>query len=201
VTSSVGFGGSLDNTTPKRCSCDKANTRSGSAMGSRSPSLVTTRSLNEPQRRFLIDCNNTSKADDMATNYTATATRSGTWWAIEITSGLPDHMLGVTQTRRLSDVRRAAREVVADLLDVPIDRVGDIEISIDVPDDIDELIQMYRHADEVEAAARTQAANDRSRAAAGLLDAHLTMREAGILLGISHQRIKQLADRTVTGTP
>ena len=132
----------------------------------------------------------------MATNYTATATRSGTWWAIEITSGLPDNMLGVTQTRRLSDVRRVAKAVIADQLDVPIDRVGDIEVSIDVPDDIDELIQMYRHADDVEAAARTQAANARSRAAAGLLDAHLTMREAGILLGISHQRIKQLADRT-----
>ena len=27
-------------------------------------------------------------------------------------------------------------------------------------------------------------------------DARLTLREAGILLGISHQRIKQLADRT-----
>ena len=137
----------------------------------------------------------------MATNYTATATRSGTWWAIEITSGLADNMLGVTQTRRLSDVQRAARELIADLLDTPIDRVGDVEISIDVPDDIEELIQMYRHADEVEAAARTEAANDRSRAAAGLLDARLTIREAAILLGISHQRIKQLADRTATGTP
>ena len=52
----------------------------------------------------------------------------------------------------------------------------------------------------VEAAARARAANDPSWAAAGSLDANLTMREAGVLLGIWHQRIKQLADRTVTAT-
>lgn len=137
----------------------------------------------------------------MATNYTATATRSGSWWAIEITNGLPDNMLGVTQTKRLSDVERAVRELITDLLDTPPDQVGEIDVLIDVPDDVTELIELYRHADKVEAAARTEAAQARSRAAAGLLDARLTMREAGILLGISHQRIKQLADRTVTGTP
>ncbi len=72
----------------------------------------------------------------MTTTYTAAATRSGTWWAIEITGGLPEDMLDVTQARRRSDVPRATRELLADLLDVGADQVGEIDISIDVQGDI-----------------------------------------------------------------
>lgn len=54
----------------------------------------------------------------MTTTYHAVATRSGDWWAIEITSGLPDNMLGVSQARFLDEVEDVARSVVADLLEV-----------------------------------------------------------------------------------
>lgn len=43
--------------------------------------------------------------------YTATVERSGGWWAISIT-GIP---FAHTQTRRLSEVENAAREVLVDL--------------------------------------------------------------------------------------
>ena len=54
----------------------------------------------------------------MTTTYDAVATRSGDWWAVEIISGLPDHMLGVTQAMSLGDVEDAARSVIADLLQI-----------------------------------------------------------------------------------
>jgi len=128
------------------------------------------------------------------TTYTATATRSGTWWAIEVTSGLPHDMLGVTQARRLSELERVTKDVIVDLTE--IDRASiEVDIQVDVPSELARLIELYNQADDLEAAARTQAATDRSAAAAGLLKEHLTMREAAQLLGISHQRIKQLADR------
>lgn len=126
--------------------------------------------------------------------YTATATRSGTWWAIEVTSGLPDMVLGVTQARRLSELDSVTKDVIADLTEVDPDTI-DVDIRVDVPPELARLVELYVQADDLEAAARTQAATDRSAAAAGLLKEHLTMREAAQLLGISHQRIKQLADR------
>ena len=61
--------------------------------------------------------------------YRAVAERNGDWWEIEITSGLPPNMLGVSQARRRSDVERAARTVIAELLDIEPDG---IEIDIDV---------------------------------------------------------------------
>ena len=55
--------------------------------------------------------------------------QSGDWWEIEITSGLPDNMLGVSQARRLADVEDVARNVVADLLEVEIDDVA-VEVEV-----------------------------------------------------------------------
>ena len=130
----------------------------------------------------------------MTSTYSATAHRSGDWWAIEVTRGLADDMLGVTQTRRLGDVEDATRDLIAELTDVDATDV-DVDVEVVVPDDLSELVALFRHAETFEAAARTEAAAARGWAAAGLLRSHLTMREAGQLLGISHQRIKQLADR------
>ena len=65
----------------------------------------------------------------MTTTYHAVATRSGDWWAIEITSGLPGNMLGVSQTRSLDEVEDAARSVVADLLEVEPSEI-DLRVSV-----------------------------------------------------------------------
>ena len=54
----------------------------------------------------------------MTTTYHAVATKSGDWWAIEIISGLPDKMLGVSQAQSLDEVEDVARNVVADLLEI-----------------------------------------------------------------------------------
>lgn len=65
----------------------------------------------------------------MSAPYRAVAERNGDWWEIEITSGLPTNMLGVSQTRRKGDVERVAQTVIAELLDID---PGDIEVEIDV---------------------------------------------------------------------
>lgn len=65
----------------------------------------------------------------MTTTYHAVATRSGDWWAIEITSGLPDNMLGVSQARSLDEVEDVARSVVADLLEVELSEI-DVRVSV-----------------------------------------------------------------------
>ena len=53
----------------------------------------------------------------------AVAERNGDWWEIEIVSGLPANMLGVSQARRKGDVERVARSVVAELLDIGPDGI------------------------------------------------------------------------------
>lgn len=68
----------------------------------------------------------------MTAVYHAVAIRSGDWWAIEITSGLPDDMLGVSQARSFDEVEDVARSVVADLLEVEPSEV-DIRLSVTRP--------------------------------------------------------------------
>ena len=67
--------------------------------------------------------------------YHVIAVRSGGWWEIEVTSGLPDNMLGVSQARNLAEVEEVARNVVADLLEID---ANDVEVEVEVvqPSDI-----------------------------------------------------------------
>ena len=64
-----------------------------------------------------------------ATTCRIVAVRSGEWWEIEITSGLPDNMLGISQARNLAEVEEVARNVVADLLEIDAD---DVEVEVEV---------------------------------------------------------------------
>ena len=65
----------------------------------------------------------------------AVAVRSGDWWEIEVTSGLPDNVLGVSQARSLAEVEDVARSLVADLLEVSADEVL-VEVEVGRPSDI-----------------------------------------------------------------
>ena len=70
-----------------------------------------------------------------AAAYQVVAVRSGEWWEIEVTSGLPDNMLGVSQARSLAEVEEVARSVVADLLEVDADDV-EVEVELVQPTDL-----------------------------------------------------------------
>ena len=130
----------------------------------------------------------------MGTIYDVIVTRSGDWWAIEITAGLPDDVLGVSQARRLTQVHDMARNLIGDLLEVEPAEV-DVRVLVQLPPELQDMVELYRDAGIVEHVARTEAALARSRAASALLNADLTMRENAEVLGVSHQRIKQLVDR------
>ena len=71
----------------------------------------------------------------MTTTYRAVTTRSGDWWAIEITSGLPDDTLGVSQARRLTEVEDVARSLIADLLEIEPDDIA-VDVAVELPEPV-----------------------------------------------------------------
>jgi hypothetical protein len=125
-------------------------------------------------------------------SYTATLEldpRSGQWMAdIE---GLPVHTWG----RSLAKVKEFAHEALATHLDVPVADVRD-RIEFRRP----QLPASVLHALEEAETARTEAEGASARAAeakaaaarALVRDAHLSMRDAAEVLGLSHQRVQQL---------
>ena len=143
-----------------------------------------------PVRQHMI----TTSEDPTRTAHDVIATRSGDWWTIEVTSGLPADVLGVSQARRLTAVHTVARNLIGDLLEVDPSEV-DVTVVVQLPPELQRMVELYRDAGIVEDVARTEAALARSRAASALLNAELTMRETAEVLGVSHQRVKQLVDR------
>ena len=126
------------------------------------------------------------------TTYTVSVTREGRWWIVRA-----PEIDQVTQARRLSEVTKAARELIAVTLDIPmstvsvlvrVERVGDIE---DVTGRAEAIRGEHARADEL-----ARRAHDESRELARqLAGAHIPMRDIGELLGVSHQRVHQLISR------
>ena len=123
--------------------------------------------------------------------YKAIAIHDPPWWSIEITEGLPDHMLGVSQARRLTEVESIAREVIADLTEVDPNEV-DVEVTIQTPAPVAAAQDALAHAESNAQKATRATIECRRRVALAARDEGLTMREVAKLLGISHQRVSQL---------
>ena len=136
----------------------------------------------------------TTYEGQMNITYDVIATRSGEWWTIEVSSGLPANVLGVSQVRRLTEIHTVTRNLIGDLLEIDSHEV-EVNVVVQLPPELQDMVELYRDAGIVEHVARTEAALARSRAASALLNADLTMRETAEVLGVSHQRIKQLVDR------
>jgi hypothetical protein len=129
------------------------------------------------------------------TVYEVVAVPDGRWWSIEVTGGLPKNRIVFTQARRINDIDAVTRDAIALLLEVPPDSF-ELAIAYRLPEALQALVDLFARADALDTVARTESADARSRAAAGLTATEgLTYREAADLLGISHQRIKQLVDR------
>ena len=126
------------------------------------------------------------------TTYTVSVTREGRWWIVRV-----PEIDQVTQARRLSEVTKAARELTAVTLDVPmstvsvlvrVERVGDVE---DVTGRAEAIRKEHARADEL----ARQARDGSQQLARELASAHVPVRDIGELLGVSHQRAHQLISR------
>jgi hypothetical protein len=129
--------------------------------------------------------------DDADVNeYKIEVIRDGRWWMIRI----PD-VDGLTQARRLSEVDYMARDYLALVTHTPIDKIAVNPVSIEVPRLGDVAGRAHRIVDEREAAAGASAAAqaDATQYARELIDAEVPVRDVAELLGLSFQRVSQLA--------
>lgn len=81
----------------------------------------------------------------MSGTYDIRAIRNGDWWEIEVVSGLPDGVLGVSQANRLTEVEDVARSLVVDLLETSAADV-DINVLIDLPPDLKRMKELNLRA-------------------------------------------------------
>jgi hypothetical protein len=122
--------------------------------------------------------------------YTARAVRDGDWWAIDV---LEDPRL-FTQARRLDLVEYMARDVISLWFEVPEDSF-DLDVQVELPPKVREVVDAVDAVRVRSTAAQREESETLRAAADAMLVSGLTLRDAGRLLGVSHQRIAQLATR------
>jgi hypothetical protein len=121
--------------------------------------------------------------------YRVTAVRNGRWWAITVRELASVH----TQARRLDMVESMAREAIALALRAPDDSF-DIAVQTDLASlgvlqaPIEDALRARKAAEH----AQDQAYAAVRRAVREIRSAGYTARDAGMLLGLSNQRISQI---------
>jgi hypothetical protein len=116
--------------------------------------------------------------------YVATVVREGRWWVITVKG------VGVTQARRLADVERQA----AGLVEAMTGETGatikaDVKIPTQAHDDVVEARRLTVAA----AQAQLEAAERIRAAVRHLLESGMSQADVGTILGVSRQRVTQLA--------
>ncbi len=121
--------------------------------------------------------------------YTAQCRRVGGWWAISV----PEVPRVHTQTRRLDQVESMARDAIALLLDVP-ENSFDVVVKPLLPRSLQVEVERVRRLREKADFVQREATAASAEAVLDLASrGHLTVRDIGRILGISHQRVDQLA--------
>lgn len=116
--------------------------------------------------------------------YTATCRRIGDWWAISVPEVKGVH----SQAKRLDQVDAMARDAIAVMLDIDPASFH-VRVEPDVPVEVAEAVQARTALREAEARAEEAT----RRAAVALLRQGYSVRDAGRVLGVSHQRVSQIA--------
>lgn len=120
--------------------------------------------------------------------YTARCRRTDGWWAIEV----PELPGVFSQARRLDQVEAMARDAIALFLDVP-DSSFDLLVEPILPQDIEADLKAATAARSLADNAGREAKEAVRSVTRRLHDElGLTVRDAGAILGVSHQRAQQL---------
>lgn len=123
----------------------------------------------------------------------ATATREGRFWVIDVPG------VGVTQGRTVAEAREMTRDLIAVMTDVPVKDV-DVDIAFKVGDISPSDVQGARRAVVEAAKAQEHAAQVSRQMVAKLRSAGVSGRDVAGILGISPQRVSQLAGRAALAT-
>lgn len=111
----------------------------------------------------------------------------GDWWVLEA-----PEVGAVSQVKRLDEAAEEMREAVAYLAGVPADEVR-IEVRPVLPEEYVLHARAAEEARALAAEAKGRAAVE-ARCAARVLREHgLTLRDVGVIMGVSHQRASQLS--------
>ncbi|MFP3467121.1 hypothetical protein [Leifsonia sp. SIMBA_070] len=130
-------------------------------------------------------------AEDTGTGhrtFDAVASREGRWWLVRV-----PELHAVTQARSIREIAIMARDLVAALLDVEVEEVT-VHVTYELPETVAttwaQAEALRAQADE---AAERAAALRRAAVRTLLADEHMSQAEAGAVLGLSKQRVQQLA--------
>ncbi|HZP54603.1 type II toxin-antitoxin system HicB family antitoxin [Actinocrinis sp.] len=120
--------------------------------------------------------------------YQVVAQRSGKWWAAHVPEVAGVH----TQARRLEQVEAEAREAIALMLDVEPSSITVI-VEPTLPDEVSALVAALATAHAATQDAQTKEREAVRKAAHALVeDLGLPQRDAGKILGLTHQRVQQI---------
>lgn len=120
--------------------------------------------------------------------YTVTARRTGDWWALEV----PDVPGAYSQCKRLEQAADLAREAIALVLDKD---EADIDVTVEpqLPDEMAELVDSIHQAREAMEKIVREAQQMQVTLIHDLVnECHLSYRDVGQIVGISHQRVSQV---------
>jgi hypothetical protein len=125
--------------------------------------------------------------------YVARCRRVDGWWAVDVYDRAGVRIKGAhTQARRLDQVEGAVREVVSLLLDLPEDSIQ-VQLDPDLPPDLRQEVERAKALRGQAEDVQHEAAEAIARAAMDLVRRErLTVRDAGRILDLSHQRVDQL---------
>jgi hypothetical protein len=114
--------------------------------------------------------------------------RSGDWWHLSF----PDVRFVYAQTRRLDKVEEAGRGALAAKLDVRADSF-DVRIEVDLPESVRHEVESVRLLRERAEKTQRESQAELRRVVGSLDKKGFTVRDIGAIVGVSAQRVSQVA--------
>ena len=118
--------------------------------------------------------------------YTARARPVGRVWHVEV-----PQIARATQAKKAGDVVVMAADLIECVTDESVS-VDDIDVEFEVPEEVLIHLRRLERARASEKSARAETVREQVAAAAAMTSLGFTRRDAGAVLGISHQRVQQL---------